>query len=259
MRLTTVRLSGDRTAAARVERRRLVLLPFPDVSAILATGEHWQDHTTAPSTPSTTASDAGPLVTGLAVLIETGVNYAARARELGAPRPDAPELFTTPVDRLVGDRDTVHTDRAADLRWGVELGVVIGRETSRVSPASALGHVAGYTAVTVVAAPGQPATVAVGPQLVTPDELPLGARGLVLTATHDGRLRQRATTSDLLFDVATLIAHASATTTLVPGDLLTTGTPAGAATDPLEDGSEIVAAVKGIGELHLTVAGRSGR
>ncbi|MGI5405208.1 hypothetical protein ACQEV9_00285 [Streptomyces chartreusis] len=76
MRLTTVRISSDSTAAARVERRRLVLLPFPDVSAILATGEHWHDHSTSPGTPTATATDAGPLVTGLAVLTEACFDFA---------------------------------------------------------------------------------------------------------------------------------------------------------------------------------------
>jgi len=173
MRLKTIRIAGERTTAARIDRRRTVPLPFSDVGAIISAGPGWQ--------------------------------------------------------------------------------VVIGGETSRVSVAEALHHVAGYTTVNSIAVPGRAALVAIGPQLVTPDELPLGARGLTLTAFHNGRLRQKANTSDLLFDVATLIAHASATTTLMPGDLITTGTPADTATDPLHDGSELIVAIKGIGDLHTTI------
>lgn len=130
---------------------------------------------------------------------------------------------------------------------------MIGQYTSRVPEAKALQSIAGYTVVNTIAAHGKPAIVAVGPQLVTPDELPPGARGLTLTATLDGHLRQKANTSDLLFDVATLIARISTRTTLMPGDLVTTGTPAATRPGQLHDGSRITVAIKGIGELRNTI------
>lgn len=255
MRLKTIRIADERTTAARIDRRRTVPLPFSDVGAIISAGPGWQDHTTGSEAalPAAATAAAAPLITGLTLLTQVAVNYAARAKEIDVPRPVVPELFTTPIDLLVGEQDTVRIDPAPSAGWGVELGIVIGGETSRVSVAEALHHVAGYTTVNSIAVPGRAALVAIGPQLVTPDELPLGARGLTLTAFHNGRLRQKANTSDLLFDVATLIAHASATTTLMPGDLITTGTPAGTATDPIHDGSELIVAIKGIGELHTTI------
>ena len=181
------------------------------------------------------------------------VNYATRAKELNTPQPPIPQLLTTPIAALVGDRDTLRPTPTPDIQWGVELGVMIGQYTSRVPEAKALQSIAGYTVVNTIAATGWPAIVAIGPQLVTPDELRPGARGLTLTATLDGHLRQKATTSDLLFDVATLIARISTRTTLMPGDLITTGTPAATSPGELHEGSRITVAVKGIGGLCNTV------
>ncbi|MCR8942772.1 fumarylacetoacetate hydrolase family protein [Streptomyces sp. OUCMDZ-4982] len=256
MRLSTLRLTTTRTAAARVEGNRFTLLPFPDVGALVTTGEGWQHHADAtgeplglPHVPAVT----GPLTTRLTTFTQAYVNYATRAKELDHPHPRTPQLLTTPIDRLVGDGDTVHLAPAADIQWGVELGVVIGQETSRVPVAKALQSIAGYTTVNTIAAPGWPAVVAIGPQLVTPDELPPGARGLTLTATLDGRPRQKANTSDLLFDVATLITRISARTTLMPGDLITTGTPATTHAGPLGEGSRLHVCITGIGELRTTI------
>ncbi|MEU0147052.1 fumarylacetoacetate hydrolase family protein [Streptomyces sp. NPDC006288] len=256
MRLTTLRITSTRTAAARLDDSRRTLLPFSDVGAVLATGESWRDHAAAAGevlTPTHAPTAIGPLTARLATLTQVQVNYASRARELNTPQPPLPRLLTTPVVALVGDRDALRPGRAPDIRWGVELGVVIGRYASRVPEAGALRSVAGYTVVNTVAAPGRPAVVAVGPQLVTPDELPPGARGLTLTATLDGDPRQKANTSDLLFDVATLVARVSARTTLMPGDLIATGTPAATSPGQLRDGSHITVAIKGIGELRNTV------
>ncbi|MBA4861206.1 fumarylacetoacetate hydrolase family protein [Streptomyces sp. PSKA54] len=256
MRLTTVRITSDRTAAARLDKHHIVLLPFPDVGAAIATGERWKEHAAAPGEPFAhqyAPADTAPLATGIATLTQVAVNYATRAKELDAARPDIPELLTTPIDHLVGHRDAICTPQASHIRWGVELCVVIGRETSHVPTDKALRHVAGYTAVNTIAAPGRPAVVSIGPQLVTPDELPPGARGLTLTASIDGRVRQKANTSELLFDVATVIAHTSTRTTLMPGDVITMGTPAGTTVDQLQDGSQLAVAIKGIGELHNTI------
>ncbi|MFB7215238.1 fumarylacetoacetate hydrolase family protein [Streptomyces sp. NPDC056255] len=256
MRLTILRITSTRTTAARVDRNRLTLLPFPDVGTLVTTGEAWQDRAAAPGevlTRTHAPADTGPLTTRLVTFTQVHVNYATRAKELNTPQPPAPRLLTTPVDRIVGDRETIRLAPAPDIHWGVELGVVIGRETSHVPVTEALRSIAGYTVVNTVAVPGRPSVVAMGPQLVTPDELPPGARGLTLTSTLDGHPRQRANTSDLLFDVATLVARTSTRTTLMPGDLITTGTPAATGTGRLHDGSQLTVAIRGIGELRNTI------
>lgn len=97
-----------------------------------------------------------------------------------------------------------------------------------------------------------------GPTLVTPDHLPVGGRGLTLTATLGGRLGQRANTSDLCFDVATLIGHASTLTALQPGDLITTGPPGGALNRPLEFGQSLHSAIKGLGDIDTDFTAAQG-
>ncbi|MFE6767350.1 fumarylacetoacetate hydrolase family protein [Streptomyces fimicarius] len=258
MRLSTLRLSSTRTAAARVDRNRLTLLPFPDVGALL-TCESWQEYAAAPGEPLTPPHapiESGPLTTRLPTFTQVEVNYATRAKERDTPPPPVPRLLTMPVTAVLGDRDVFRSTPAPQIEWGVELGVLIGQYTSCVPRSRALRSVAGYTVVNTFAAIGRPATIAIGPQLVTADELPLGARGLTLTAALDGRLRQKANTSDLLFDVATLIEAVSARTVLMPGDLITTGTPAAISTDRLHDGGSITVGITGIGELHNTVTHR---
>ena len=90
---------------------------------------------------------------------------------------------------------------------------------------AALGHVAGCTVVNDVAVrngpegiPSTAVATVVGPALVTTDDVPIGARGLTMNCLVDGRVRQKASTSELLFDVATVIAHVSSAVTLLPGD-----------------------------------------
>ncbi|MET9434068.1 fumarylacetoacetate hydrolase family protein [Streptomyces sp. NPDC006551] len=255
MRLTTLRITSTRTAAVRLDTNRRTLLPFSDVGSLL-TCESWQEQAAASGellTPTHAPTATGPLTTRLATFTQVEVNYATRAKELNTSPPPTPRLLTTPVAALAGAQDTLRLTPAPDIQWGVELGVVIGHYTSRVPRARALRSIAGYTIVNTITSIGRPAIVAIGPQLVTPDELPPGARGLTLTATLDGRLRQKANTSDLLFDVATLIERISARTTLMPGDLITTGTPAATGTGQLHDGSSIAVAITGIGELRNTV------
>ncbi|MGQ4437005.1 MULTISPECIES: fumarylacetoacetate hydrolase family protein [unclassified Streptomyces] len=132
---------------------------------------------------------------------------------------------------------------------------------------AALTNVAAYTGVNHVAAgsrlEGVPATTvatAVGPALVTTDDVPTGGRGLTVTCVVDGRVTQKANTSELIFDVATVIAHVSGAVTLLPGDLITTGTPAGAGGGLVPEstgggGAEVISVIKGVGELGNTLVG----
>ena len=140
-----------------------------------------------------------------------------------------------------------------------------------MTEADALKYVAGYTVVNDVTVrdwqhrtreflSGKTfeATTPVGPALVTPDELPAGASGLAISCAVDGHTMQKSNTADLLFDVADIIAYVSTIITLLPGDLIATGTPGGvgAGRDPrnfLQPGQELVTAVEGIGELRNVV------
>ncbi|GAA2484622.1 hypothetical protein GCM10010276_22880 [Streptomyces longisporus] len=101
---------------------------------------------------------------------------------------------------------------------------------------------------------------AVGPALVTTDDVPTGGRGLTMTCIVDARVTQKANTSELVFDVATVIAHVSGAVTLLPGDLITTGMPAGAGGGRVPEstggaGPEVISVIKGVGELGNTLVG----
>ncbi|WP_371657435.1 fumarylacetoacetate hydrolase family protein [Streptomyces sp. NBC_00280] len=275
MRLSTVRVADDqKTAAARQEGDELVVLPYSDIAALLATGDDWQERaasTDGERLPSGEASLA-PLVPHPNKIICLGLNYATHIKEMGRPTPAYPTLFAKYDGSLVGAHDDIHMPPVSDdLDWEAELGIVIGRPGRHVPRERALEHVAGYTVandVTVrdwqhrtrefLSGKTFEATTPVGPTLVTPDELPPGASGLTISCSVDGHVMQKSNTADLLFDVADTIAYISTIITLLPGDLILTGTPGGvgAGRDPkvfLRPGQELVTTVEGMGELRNTV------
>ncbi|MFB6990187.1 fumarylacetoacetate hydrolase family protein [Streptomyces sp. NPDC056297] len=271
MRLTTIRLTRDRTTAARVDKKHLTLLPHRDVGALIASGPDWAQRAAAhggEQLPLHAAAPTEPLLTPARV-IRIGPNYPTRTRELNQQRPPVPSVSITRPHTTAGARATVPLPTPHDpcrrMEWGVELGVVVARHAHRIPTAAALRHIAGYVVINHLrvlddseepsdsrpAPPTRPArsVLLVGPALVTPDLLPPGGRGLTLTAALDGRPVQKANTSELHFDVATLTAHASTVTTLRPGDLITTGTPGGTLGRPPAPGQNLNAAIKGLGDI----------
>jgi 2,4-didehydro-3-deoxy-L-rhamnonate hydrolase len=174
-----------------------------------------------------------------------GQNYAAHAAESGAEPPTQPVIFFKHPNTVVGPDDDVELPPGAGrLDWEVELGVVIGRRTSRLaSPAHALAHVAGYTVSHDVSertwqleeSGGQwskgkcgPTFNPLGPWLVPASEV-TDPQQLRLRSWVGGEPRQDSTTADMIFDVAHLVWHLSHYLTLDPGDLVNTGTPQGVA------------------------------
>ncbi|WP_371572419.1 fumarylacetoacetate hydrolase family protein [Streptomyces sp. NBC_01314] len=275
MKLSTVRLSSDResTTAARQEGDALVLLPYSDVGALLAAGDDWPQLAAGDGerVPLDGASFA-PVVPHPNKIVCLGLNYATHIKEMGRPTPAYPTLFAKYDGSLIGPHDDIHMPPVSDdLDWEAELGVVVGRRGRHIPREKALEHVAGYTVVNDVTVrdwqhrtreflSGKTfeATTPVGPALVTPDELPPGASGLTISCRVDGHTMQKSNTADLLFDAADVIAYVSAIITLLPGDLICTGTPGGvgAGRDPkvfLRPGQELVTTVEGIGELRNTV------
>ncbi|MFJ8108382.1 fumarylacetoacetate hydrolase family protein [Streptomyces sp. NPDC096132] len=275
MRLTTVRLDDEHriTTAARQEGDELVLLPYADVGALLSGGDGWQERAAwdGERIPLDEACLA-PVVPHPNKIVCLGLNYATHIKEMGRPTPTHPTLFAKYDGSLIGAHDDIHMPPVSDdLDWEAELGVVIGRGGRHVPREQALEHVAGYTVVNDVTVrdwqhrtreflSGKTfeATTPVGPALVTPDELPPGASGLTIACSVDGHTMQKSNTADLLFDVADVIAYVSTIITLLPGDLICTGTPGGvgAGRDPkvfLRPGQQLVTTVEGIGELRNTV------
>ena len=183
----------------------------------------------------------GPPIHAPQKFIGIGLNYADHAAEMGVAPPTEPVVFTKHVSCLNGpDDDILLPPDSTHADHEVELGVVIGRTARRVSEAAALDHVAGYLLVNDVserhyqkACGGQwvkgkscDTFGPIGPWLVTPDEIP-DPQAVDLELRLNGEIRQRGNTRDMFFSVAELIAHLSRFFTLLPGDIIATGTPAG--------------------------------
>ena len=193
-----------------------------------------------------------------------GKNYADHAREMGGEPPASPVLFLKPSTSVVGPGDPIARPPVSErVDYEGELAVVIGRLCRDVPPERALDVVLGYTCANDVtardlqAADGQwtrakgfDSFCPLGPWIETELD-PAASR---VTTTLDGAVVQDAPTSLLLHDVPTLIAYVSAVMTLLPGDVILTGTPAGVG--PMVAGQSVTVAVDGVGALTNPVVDR---
>ena len=207
-------------------------------------------------------------------IVAIGLNYRSHAAESGFEPPTGlPPTFTKFVTSLTGPDTEIVLPPGGKTDWEVELVAVIGRTASHVDEAGAWEHVAGLTIgqdiserVTQLAGPAPqfsigksfPGFAPVGPWLVTPDEVP-DADDLGLGCAVNGETVQDGRTSDLIQSVPRLIASLSTTITLLPGDLIFTGTPAGvgAGRTPqrfLQDGDELHSWIEGLGEQRQRFA-----
>lgn len=210
----------------------------------------------------------GPAVPQPPVILAVGLNYAAHSSELGLKTDTAPTVFVLWPNSLAGHDGTTSWPRtlSESVDYEAELGVIIGRPAKDVTPETALGHVWGYTVVNDITARDIQFAEAqwsrcksfdgftpVGPVVVTADEIP-DPQNLRIWTVLDGHTLQDASTSQMVRPVSTLIAHLSASVTLLPGTLISTGSPGGAgySRDPqvfLRDRSTVTVGVEGIGEL----------
>jgi acylpyruvate hydrolase len=270
MRLTTVVVDGA-TRAARVEHDDLILLPAPDVGALLGLPD-WHSLAAAGDRAERIplrGTELGLLCPWPDKIVCVGLNYLSHIREMGRDVPEYPTLFAKYSGALLAPHAPIAVPPVSDqLDWEAELGVVIGRRARYVRADEALDYVAGYTVgndITVrdyqhrtrefLSGKTFEATTPVGPVLVTPDELPAGGLGLDIRCTVDGETMQSSNTADLLFTPAHLIAYLSEILTLLPGDIILTGTPGGvgAGRDPkvwLRPGQVLTTEIDGIGALR---------
>lgn len=181
-----------------------------------------------------------PLPPGGRVLC-LGLNYVDHATESQNPTPTFPVIFGRFESSFVGHEQALIRPRVSQhLDFEAELAVAIKKRGRYISRESALEHVAGYTLLNDgsirdyqlkssqwMLGKNFDASGSIGPELVTEDELPPGARGLRLEGKLNGEVMQSANTNDMIFDVATTIALLSEAMALEPGDLIATGTPAG--------------------------------
>lgn len=214
----------------------------------------------------------GTPVAGVGKIIAIGLNYADHAAEAGMALPDEPVIFTKAVTALNGPNDAVVLPRDSTKGdWEVELAVVIGRKAQYVSEGDAIGHIAGYAVFNDVSerafqleGTGQwvkgksfDTSAPLGPWLVTPDEVP-NPQNLNIWLEVNGTRRQNGNTRTMVFGVGHLISYVSRFMTLLPGDVIATGTPPGVGLglDPptfLKPGDVMRLGIEGLGEQRQEV------
>ncbi len=178
---------------------------------------------------------------GIGKIVCVGLNYADHAREADFPLPSEPVVFLKATSAITGPDDGIVIPRgSAKTDWEVELGVVIGQAARYVSEDDAMRHVAGYVLVNDVTereyqlerngqwdkGKGCDSFAPIGPWLVTADEVP-DPHALPLWLEVNGRRMQDGNTANLVFKVPQLVSYISQFMTLEPGDVISTGTPAG--------------------------------
>ncbi len=183
----------------------------------------------------------GPPVTGTRQFVAIGLNYADHAAESNLPIPAEPVVFNKWVSCIQGPNDPVAVPAGSrKTDWEVELGVIIGTAAHNVPEADALSHVAGYCVVNDVSerewqtergatwdkGKGFPTFGPVGPWLVTSDEVG-DPQALSMWLDVNGVRKQDGSTKTMIFTVAQIVAYVSQFMTLLPGDIITTGTPPG--------------------------------
>ncbi len=214
----------------------------------------------------------GPPIARPSKIICIGLNYADHAREAGAEIPKEPVVFFKASSALSGPDDDVVLPRGSSKTdWEVELAFVVGRRARYVTEAEALAHVAGYAVHNDyserehqierggqwVKGKSADTFAPLGPFLTTPDEVgDVGKLGLWLTV--NGESRQKGSTASMVFGVAEILSYLSQFMTLLPGDLVSTGTPPGVGLgfDPplfLKAGDVVECGIEGLGRQRQTI------
>jgi acylpyruvate hydrolase len=276
MRLASLKVDGQAVLALRTADgyRNLSAADASlgtDVGALLASGDGWQSRVAD-------AADQAPLITGAVEhrpviprpgkVMCLGLNDAAHAKEAGLAIPKHPVVFMRVASSLIGHGQPMLRPAESEmLDYEVELAVIIGKGGRRISQADALDHIAGYSVFNdgsvrdwQVRSPQWSlgknfhGTGALGPELVTPDELPEGGDGLRKTTVVSGETLQDGTTATWIFRVAETIEELSKAMLLEPGDVIAMGTPAGVghARRPqrwLRPGETCTVSIEGVGSL----------
>jgi 2-keto-4-pentenoate hydratase/2-oxohepta-3-ene-1,7-dioic acid hydratase in catechol pathway len=195
-------------------------------------------------------------------IVAIGINYRGHAAEFKHDLPASPLMFLKPATAVIGPlADIVYPSVSRQVDFEGELGIVIAKKARRVSAAEAMGYILGYTCFNDVTArdlqklDGQwtraksfDTFAAVGPWM----ETELDPSDLKIETRLNGEVKQSATTADLIFPVARLVAAVSNVMTLLPGDLIASGTPEGVG--PMQPGDRVEVCIEGIGTLLNHVA-----
>lgn len=191
-----------------------------------------------------------------------GKNYVDHASEMGSDVPELPVIFLKPSTAVIGpNAPVVYPPDSRNVHHEGELAVVIGRLSRHVKAEDASSHILGYTVGNDVTArdiqygdgqwtrgKGYDSFCPLGPAIATEFD---PTEGMRITTSVNGEIRQEATTADLVFGVAELVAFISRVMTLLPGDVILTGTPAGVG--PVVPGDTMDVEIEGIGVLSNPV------
>lgn len=227
----------------------------------------WRDLPLVSGTPR-----LGPCVARTGKFLCIGLNYADHAAESGMPAPAEPVVFMKATSAICGPNDDVVIPRGSKKTdWEVELGVVIGKTAKYVPPETALEHVAGYCVINDLSerefqlegtgqwVKGKSADTfgPIGPWLVTADEVADPQR-LELFLEVDAQRRQKGSTAAMIFPVAHLVSYLSRFMSLLPGDIISTGTPPGVGHGQrppvyLRSGQTMRLGIAGLGEQRQRV------
>jgi 2-keto-4-pentenoate hydratase/2-oxohepta-3-ene-1,7-dioic acid hydratase in catechol pathway len=215
---------------------------------------------------------------GISKFIAIGLNYADHAAESNLPIPSEPIVFSKATTCISGPNDDIMLPRdSTKTDWEVELGVVIGTTARYVEKERALAHVAGYCVINDISernfqlergsqwdkGKGCDTFGPIGPWLVTRDEVP-DPQALDMWLDLNGQPMQRGNTRTMVFGVAQLVSYVSQFMTLLPGDIITTGTPPGVGMGKkpqryLKAGDRMALGIAGLGEQRQRVVAWSAR
>jgi 2-keto-4-pentenoate hydratase/2-oxohepta-3-ene-1,7-dioic acid hydratase in catechol pathway len=215
---------------------------------------------------------------GISKFVAIGLNYSDHAAESNLPVPAEPVVFMKATTSISGPNDDIVQPKGSTkLDWEVELGVVIGTKAQYVPEEKALEHVAGYTIVNDVSerafqlatsqwdkGKGCDTFGPIGPWLVTTDEI-TNPQTLEMWLDVNADRMQTGNTRTMIFPVAKIVSHVSNYMTLLPGDIITTGTPPGVGMgkkpEPiwLKPGDVVTLGIQGLGEQRQRVVAHSGK
>ncbi len=216
--------------------------------------------------------------TGITKFVAIGLNYRDHAAEANAQIPSEPVIFMKATSCITGPNDDIQQPKnSTRLDYEIEIGVVIGSRATYVPEEKALDYVAGYAIVNDVSerafqqqssqwdkGKGCDTFGPIGPWLTTTDEI-TDPQSLDMWLDVNGERRQESNTRNMIFTCAKLVSYCSHFFTLMPGDIITTGTPAGVALGIkdrnayLQPGDVVTLGIKGLGEQRQRVLAYSGR
>jgi len=265
---------GAVTGKGIVDLRRYLGNQYPDLKALIEGGAIDQARKHLSASPDYQASDITwlPVIPNPDKIVCVGLNYEEHRAETGRDKTEQPALFLRVAESQVGHRQPILRPReSTHLDFEAEIAVVIGTSGRRISQANSWKHIAGYSCyndgsvrewqrhtLQWTAGKNFARTGAFGPWMVTADEIPPNTV-MTLSCRLNGQRMQHATTEQMIFKIPKLIEYISAFTTLLPGDVIVTGTPGGVGarrTPPvwMKPGDKVEVEIDKVGVLENSIA-----